>query len=168
MSEAKLWKGGLPYGPQVKKLEEAYPRPEEDSVISHEDFVALVSETKGTQRYYGVINSWRKKLFNELGIDTAWLPGDGIKILPPADRLKVSEGDFKTGLRKAKRAVRRLAATPRERLDDIGRKRYDHTAIVMAKVSSVADEARKQLAIDLAPVKSLPRPQLVLKEMAGS
>jgi hypothetical protein len=164
MSDLKLWKGGLPYGPQVKKLEDAYAAPEEDSLISHEELQKLTGEPKASQRYYGIVNSWRKRLFNELGIDSAWIPGEGVKILPPADRLHASEVDFKHGLRKTKRAVRRLAATPRDRLDDMGQKRYDHAAVVMAKLKGEADLAQKQLAIDLAPVKSLPRPKLVDKK----
>jgi hypothetical protein len=164
MGEAKLWKGGLPYGPQVRKLEELYPKPEEDLMLIHEQIEKIIGEPKGTQRYYGIVDSWRKKLFNELGIDSAWLPGQGLKILQPSERLHASESDFKFGLRKTKRAVKRLAATPRDRLDAIGQQRYDHAAIVMAKIKGEADMAQKQLAIDLAPVKSLPRPTLVDKK----
>lgn len=161
MDELKSWKGGLPYGPQVRKLEDNYPVPEENRIISHNELSEIIGENHGTKRYYGVINSWRKTLLNELGIDTAWLPSEGLKILDPSDRLHHSEADFKSSLRKAKRSVRRLAATPRDRLDDIGKRRYDHAAIVMAKIKLEAEHAQKQLAIDLAPVKSLPKPKLV-------
>jgi len=161
MGDIKLWKNGLPYGPQVKKMEEAFPSPEENKLLLHEDLEKLIGEKRGSQRYYGVINSWRKKIFNELGIDTAWMPGDGVKILPPEERLHASEFDFRIGLRKTKRAIRRLAATPRDRLDEIGQRRYDHASIIMAKIKGEADRAQKQLAIDLAPVKSLPKPKLV-------
>jgi len=164
MIDTKFWKGGLPYGPQVKKLEDAYPAPDEDKIIGHEELEKLTGETKGTPRYYGIVNSWRKRLFNELGIDSAWISGEGVKILPPAERLHASESDFNRGLRKTKRAVRRLAATPRERLDEIGQQRYDHSAIVMAKMKGEAELAQKQLAVDLAPVKSLPRPKLADKK----
>jgi hypothetical protein len=145
----------------VKKLEEAFPKPDEDLLITHEELQALIGEEKGSQRYYGVINSWRKKLFNELGIDTAWDPGEGVKILAPADRLHASEHGFKQHLRATKRDSRRLAATPRERLNDVGQQRYDHVSIVMAKIKGAIDTTQKQLAVELAPVKSLPKPKIV-------
>lgn len=164
MTESQLWKGGLPYSPQVRKLEDLYPKPEEDTLFTHEDLERVIAEKHGTQRYYGVINSWRKKLFNELGIDSSWIPAQGLRILSPADRLHVSESDFKTGLRRTKKAIRRLAATPRDRLDAVGQQRYDHASIVMAKIKGEANSAQKQLAIDLAPVRSLPKPKLVDKK----
>jgi len=162
MKQSQLWKRGVPYGPQVRRLEEAYPKPDENLMLTHEELEKLTGEQRGTPRYYRVVNSWRKKLFNELGIDSSWIWGEGIKILEPADRLHASETDFKTGLRKAKRAIRRLAATPRDRLDAIGQQRYDHVSIVMAKMRAEADQAQRQLAVDLAPVKSLPKPRLVM------
>ena len=162
-----LWTGGLPYEMQVKKLEEIHPVPEEGSVISHEVLAKIIGEAYGTSRYYGVINSWRKKLFSMLGIDTVILPGMGLRILEPAERLHHSEADFRSSLRKVKKSARRLAATPRERLDDVGKQRYDHIAIIMAKMKTEVGQAKKQLVIDLAPVKSLPKPTIPCSESSG-
>lgn len=155
---ARVFRGGVPYGPQVRDLEAAFPRPEEDSLILHERLEEIIREAPGTQRYYGVVNSWRSKLFNELGIDTDWIQGEGLKILTPADRLSTGERNFKSKWRGVKRAIRRTAATPRERLNEIGQQRYDHNLMAMAKLKAAGDLTQKQIAIDLAPVKSLPRP----------
>lgn len=155
--KAKPYFGGIPYGPQVNRLKDKFPKPEEGTVFTHGELEGIISEPIGTQRYYGVVNSWRTYLLHDLGIDSAWLPGEGLKILNPAERLKVGEDQFRQGLRKTRRAFRRTAIIPRERLDDLGRQRFDHQMKVMAKLSTAAVEAGRGLAIDLAPVKSLPK-----------
>lgn len=161
MVKAEIWKGGLPYEPDVRKLEEKYPNPEEDQVITHEDFEKLLSLTRGPGRYYGVIKSWQKRLFNLRNIDSQWIQGKGVKILGPADRLEVGESGIRRKLKQVKREVRRTGATPRERLNEMGQRHYDHTMMNAAKMLPALEEMRKQLSIDLAPVKSLPKPQFV-------
>lgn len=153
---------GIPYGPDIRKLEEAYPNPEEDQIIKSGDFETIIRVPQKTSRFYGVINAWRRRLRAERNIDSEWVQGVGVKILNPADRLKVSEGNIKHGIRKTSRAYRRLAITPRERLDGVGQQRYDHQMQVAAKLVQAGRDANKELAIDLAPVKSLPKPKLVV------
>jgi len=155
---------GIPYGPDIRKLEDAYPSPEEDQVLSHKDLEALLKLEQKTQRYYGVINAWRKRLRNDRNIDSEWIHGVGLKILNPADRLKHSEQNIKQGIRHTGRAFRRLAITPRERLDAVGQARYDHAVQVAGKLAAAGRDAKRELAIDLAPVKSLPKPKLVVNE----
>ena len=165
--KVQIWKGGLPYGPQVQRLRDSFPNPEEEKLFSHNEFEALLGEVRGSQRYYGIINSWRKYLINTLGIDSDWNPGEGLLILPPAKRLECGERDTKRGIRRVKRGIRRTAATPRDRLDEIGKARYDHAAMAYAKMIPALDEGRKALAVDIAPVKSLPKPKLVQDKKAG-
>ena len=161
--EAKLPQvvNGIPYGPDVRKLEEAYPSPEEDQIISHGELEKTLVIPQKTARFYAVINKWRKRLRTDRNIDSEWIQSVGVKILNPADRLKVSEGNVKQGIRHTGRAFRRLGIVPRERLDTIGQARYDHAIQVASKLTVAGREAKKELAIDLAPVKSLPKPKLV-------
>lgn len=152
---------GIPYGPDIRKLEEVYPNPEEDQILNHKDLEALLQLGQKTQRYYGVINAWRRRLRNDRNIDSEWVHGVGLKFLNPADRLKESERNIKQGIRHTGRGVRRLAITPRDRLDTIGQARYDHALLVASKLTQAGRDAKRELAIDLAPVKSLPKPKLV-------
>lgn len=154
---------GIPYGPDIRKLEEAYPSPEEDQVYTHTDLENLLKITQKTPRYYGVVNSWRRRLRTDRNIDSEWIHGVGLKILNPADRLKESERNVKQGIRHTGRAFRRLAIVPRERLDTMGQARYDHALAVASKLTQAGRDAGRELAIDLAPVKSLPKPKLVAK-----
>lgn len=164
MSKLPVVVAGIPYGPDIRKLEEAYPSPQEDQIIKSEDFEKIIRCEQKTPRFYGVINSWRRRLRNERNIDSEWVQGVGVKILNPADRLKVSETNIKHGIRKTSRAYRRLAITPRDRLDEVGQQRYDHQMTVAAKLIAAGRDAKRELAIDLAPVKSLPKPKLVVNE----
>lgn len=164
MSKLPLVVNGIPYGPDIRKLEESFPNPQEDQVITSDDFEKIIRVEQKTGRFYGVINAWRRRMRAERNIDSEWVQGVGVKILNPADRLKVSEGDIKHGIRKTGRAYRRLAVTPRERLDTVGQQRYDHQLQVASKLIIAGREAKKELAIDLAPIKSLPKPKLVVNE----
>lgn len=155
---------GIPYGPDIRKLEEAFPNPQEDQVIKSEEFESIIKTPQKTGRFYGVINAWRRRLRAERNIDSEWVQGVGVKILNPADRLKVSETNIKQGIRKTGRAFRRLAITPRDRLDAVGQQRYDHQLQVGVKLTAAGREAKKELAIDIAPVRSLPKPKLVVNE----
>lgn len=155
---------GIPYNLDVQKLEEKFPSPAEDQIIRHAEFEELLKIPPKTQRYYGVINTWRKRLRTERNIDSEWLHGVGLKILNPADRLKESERNVKQGIRHTGRAFKRLAIVPRDRLDAIGQARYDHALQVASKLTAAGREARHELAIDLAPIKSLPKPKLVVNE----
>ena len=155
---------GISYGPDVRKLEEAFPSPDEDTIITSEELEKIITTPQKSGRFYGVINAWRRRLRADRNIDSEWVHGVGVKILNPADRLKVSETNIKQGIRKTGRAFRRLAITPRDRLDVVGQQRYDHQLQVAAKLTQAGRDAKKELAIDLAPVKSLPKPRLVVNE----
>lgn len=161
--EAKPFRGGLPYAPDVKRLTEAFPVSElqEGKVITHEELEPIVKAKRGTQRYYSVVDSWTAKQRNENGIYIVWVQGTGIKVLNPAEILQHGETKVRQKIKQTGRAVRTFAWVDRERLDDIGQKRYDHQCLVAQRINESLNAARKELAIDLAPVKSLPKPKLV-------
>lgn len=157
---AEIYKGGMPYGPDVEKLDLKFPRPAEGQVIPHDDFEEVLGMKSGSKRYYAVINSWRKKLRATRDIDTEWDRGVGLKILTPADRLSCGERDFRRSVRATARAVKRTLSTDRDRLDSVGQRRYDHIATRVRPFLEDMRRVRKELSVDLAPVQSLPKPNL--------
>lgn len=152
---------GIPYGPDILRLDEVFGQRQEDEVITHEEFTSTLRIDAANGRYYAVINAWRRRLKKERNIDTAWERNVGLKILNPADRLRQSECDIQRGIRKTGRGFRRMAIIPRERLDEVGQRRYDHALQVASKLMTATRDANKELAVDLAPVKSLPKPKLI-------
>lgn len=161
MSEqAKPFLGAVPYQLDAQKLDEIFPPAElpEGKTISHEELERILGITAKTGRYYGVIDSWRAKLKNKMGIHVEWQPGRGLKVLNPAELLDHTEGQART---KGKQYARKLGAfrfVPRERLDATGQARLDHCVVLAAKTREFVLGSVKELAIDLAPIKSLPRP----------
>ena len=158
----RVFLGGLPYAIDVKRLEEAFPVSalNEGKTIDHETLEKLLEVKRGTQRYYGIINSWIKRERNQNNVHLAWQPGEGLKVLNPAELL--DEGDRKTlkGIRGTIRGISTYAWVDRNRLDDTGKQRLDHKITVAAKLRDNLISSRTQMAVDLAPVKCLPKPDL--------
>jgi hypothetical protein len=159
--EAKMWNAGIPYSPDVKMLEDTYPQLEEGSMIVHSDFEEILKMKAGSQRYYGVINSWRKYLRRTRDIDTEWDRGVGLKILTPGERMGCGENDLARSIRASGRAIKRTLGTDRDRLDETGKRRYDHIASKVKPFLEFANRTRREISIDIAPVKSLPKPKIM-------
>jgi hypothetical protein len=161
---SKIITGGVPYALDVKRLTEAFPVNDltEDRVITHEDLEGTIQLRRGTQRYYGVINSWLHKMKQEAGIYMIWEPGDGVKVLNPAGLLFHAETRTRQKIKQTVRAIRIYGHVEqrRDRLDETGRARLDHMVRVANKTKEAIEQARKDMAVELAPVKSLPKRQI--------
>lgn len=163
MPETLLYRGGLPYSPDRRRLNEAFPMPAltEGRVISHEELGDAVNCNSKSSRYYAVINSWISHQESENGILMRWEHNIGLKVMNPADVLSYAETKTRQKLKQAVKAIRIFGKVDRKRLDTVGQDRLDHQVRVVNAYKESADAARKQLAVDLAPVKSLPKPKLV-------
>ena len=83
-----LWPGGLPYDPQIRAFEEAFPNPQEGQIFDRERLSKLVQAPIASGRYYGIIRSWCKKEFRMRGIVMEWVP-EGLKVLNPAEHFRI-------------------------------------------------------------------------------
>nr|MDP9113886.1 hypothetical protein [Acidobacteriota bacterium] len=103
-----IFKGGMPYGPDVNRLKEEFPPASltEGRMILHERLVEIVQQPKGSSRYYGVIDSWIAQQRNDNGIFMAWEPSRGLKVLAPAEILFLAESRTKQKLKQVGRAVK--------------------------------------------------------------
>ena len=151
---------GVPYGPDIKILQEAWPVPAliEGLVITHEQFAQALGYGWKSSRFYAVIRAWCHREYSEHGIFMAWEQKIGLRVLDPASKLLHGEGRIRGGLRRTKRGIKIVASVDGSRLDEMGKKRLDHDRHIAAVLNDALDSAKKQLAIDLAPIKSLPRP----------
>lgn len=159
MSDSMVFRGGLPFAPDVKRLEEAFPVDSlaEGRIIGHERLETIVQAKRGTGRYYGVINSWIHRLRNVNGVFVVWQQGDGIKVLNPAEILDHAELRTRQKIRQTGRAVKTFAWVDRTRLDETGQRRLDHQMRIVGAMKDSLDQAKRQLAVELAPVHSLPK-----------
>jgi hypothetical protein len=151
--------GGLPYGPEIKRLREMFPvqKLTEGLIISHQTLEGVLNEKRGSGRYYGVINSWVARERNENGIFLRWEPYQGLKVLNPAELLDHAEAKTRQKIKQTARAIKMFGWVDRDRLDDLGKQRLDHQARNAIAIRDSLESAKKQLAIDLGPVQSLPK-----------
>ena len=159
----KIFRGGVPYAVDVRRLTEAFPVPSltEGRVIEHKQLEEIVNSPKGSQRYYGVINSWIGQMKHANGVFMTWEPSVGIKIQDPAGIFSFAENRTRQKIRQTGKAIKNFAWVDRSRLDPRGRERYDHQQQVLVRIEDALKNARKDLAVDLAPIQSLPKPKLV-------
>src|SRR5262245_57120552 len=149
MTEAKGFRGGLPYGPDVQRLNDAFPNPSEGMIIKHEMLEPVVRAPMKTGRYYAVVNSWINQLRERAAIITVWLPGIGIKFLDPGEILKASKTGTKQKLRQTARKMKLLAYSDRDRLNQAGQLDWDHTHQVYALLRDAQNVAKRTLPIDV-------------------
>jgi len=160
MDRKMTFRGGLPYQPDVRALEEAFSELNEGEEILYEAIEGILKCSRTSCRFDGVITSWRHRLIRERDIDTK-RTGTGVRILFPHERMEEADADILSGFRKAKRGGKRFCATPFNRLDEIGRKKFDHKMLTVARIGLILDGMKKELKLDLPAAKSLPKPKLV-------
>lgn len=154
-----IYKSGLPYGPDIRRLDEAFPVSSltEGRVIKHEELEAVLELKRTSSRYYAVVRSWISHCRNSDNIFLVWEPRVGLKVLPPAEVLDHAETKTRQKIRQTARAIRLFGWVDRGRLDEVGQRRLDHQLRVAGAIKDSLDAAKKQLAVELAPAKSLPK-----------
>lgn len=162
MAETRIV-NGVPYGPDIKRLQEAWPVTAltEGVAITHRQLSEVLGQPKGSHRYYAVVNSWIGRQKNDNGIFIVWEHTVGIKVLNPAEILMHAEIRTRQKIGQTGKAIRTFAWVDRARLDDMGQKRLDHQLRNATEVKRALESAKKNLAIDLAPIASLPKPKLI-------
>jgi hypothetical protein len=98
---------------------------------------------------------------NSNSIVLEWQPGSGVKVLNPAEILESAETRLKQKIGQTGRAIKRFAWVDRSRLDTVGQQRLDHQVRVAAKLKEALGTGKKELAVELSPVQSLPKPKLL-------
>jgi hypothetical protein len=159
--KVKGFRGGLPYGFDVQRLNDAFPTVSEGLIIKHETLEPLVRAPMKTGRYYAVINSWIKQQRERAGIIIQWVSGIGVKVLDPGEILTASKTGTKQKLRQTQRKMKLLGYSDRDRLNQAGQLDWDHTQHVYVVLRDAVNAAKKTLPIDVPPIKSLPKPKLV-------
>jgi hypothetical protein len=156
------FRGGIPYAIDVKRLSEAFPVPSlnEGRVIEHSELSAVLEMRSGTPRYYSVVNSWIGQTRALHGIYIIWQPSTGIKVLDPALLLTHAENKTRQKIRQTGRAVSIYGWVDRARLDSLGQQRLDHHSRVIGALNDAMHAARKNLAVPLSPIRSLPKREI--------
>jgi hypothetical protein len=151
-----LYFGGIPTGPDVKRLLERFGSPA-PGLIPYEEIERAIDERRGHSRFRTVVIAWRHRLLRESNIATRAEAGEGIRILTEPER--VDEGKRMIGL-----SARRVLAQHRwnlmidvTKLDELARRKHDHLVRYSLALATSAQTGMKQLNAALKVPEQLPR-----------
>ena len=145
---SKLFLGGIPTTPDVKRLREAF-KLETGLVIKHEDIEIIIECEWKTVRYRTITDAWRRDLFNQDNIVLDAVHGVGFKVLSGPERVHKEYEGFKRGIRKQARSLRRASVIKDDTLSEFERKKRDH----LLRLGAIAIHAGKEVSKKIEPPK---------------
>ena len=141
----KLFFGGIPTGPDVKRLCDAFKILTEGQEITHEQVQAVLNLDPRGSRYRSVTTAWRKELLNEENIEISALPGIGFKCLSGSERLTTNIKGFRQGTKKQAKSVRRVTMIRAETLSDAEQAKQLHMMRLGNQLLGQASSLMKQI-----------------------
>lgn len=150
--KGKLHFGGLPTGPDVRALNEAFPDLKEGAEISYTAIGEVLRIQYGDPRFRTVLTAWRHAKRNE-GFLTCCIPGKALRIMTEKEAPGYAFDGARWAARKIRRTARDVSALRPK--DENVRTQLDHAKRLLWKSAEAMKETEKQLA---APnVIQLPR-----------
>lgn len=136
-----LFLGGIPTGPDVKLLAEAFDPIEPGDEFTHDAMEKVLSIKRDSARYRSVTDAWRRDKLRDENVEIVALPRVGFRALTPNERVDENIKGFRYGTRKQARSVNRIARVKQtEDLDAIHRQKQDH---MLRSVPALLEAARK-------------------------
>lgn len=158
MKQAKPFFGGIPTGPDVKKLMDAYGVPA-PGLVSHEALEGILTLDRDASRYRTIVHAWRSRLLRENNVASIAVPGEGIRFLTEPERVEQGRRLLGLSARQVGRVHRWSVMVDVTKLDEVTRRRHDHTLRATAAMAMTASATMKELTSALkTPVAQLPRP----------
>lgn len=148
--------GGVPTGPDVEKLNEAFGVPG-PGVIPYADVETVLGFTRGESRWDSVTDAWRKALRDKHNLEVRAVLNVGFKVLTEVERIEDARGALRQTTRRAREANRRAVSIDSSQLCDVDRTKRDHLCRATAFVASAAVAQSRQIATLLSPPPQLPR-----------
>lgn len=106
---SKVHFGGNTTDPEVKKLMEKFSVIKPGDLLSHAEIAALAGAEPKSNRYYTVVEQFRKKLEQDLDLILKTEFGKGYRVLSADQRVDLGVGTVGRGLRFVKRGGKTIA-----------------------------------------------------------
>jgi len=148
MNTTKMFFGGVPVAPDVKKLLDHFGIPT-PGFIAHEEVEPVLGVGRNQSRYRTVTRAWCDALWDKHNVRQIGCPG-GFKTLMPEERLDYGEYQRTKGVRRFEQAVKEVVTTPVSELDDQQKRRHTNLLSTTFKALSAAKEAQKEYGRALA------------------
>ena len=133
---------GTPTDPDIDRLRKAYPAESlvEGREISYDELEAVINLegdcTKDSLRFRTVTWRWRRQMEINFHIRLGAVPGVGLRVLTPGERVVESECHTTRAFRQAKKAHYRASIIDRNRLEPEQAKRAEHVQLCSAAILS--------------------------------
>lgn len=140
MEQGKVFRGGVPTAPDVRKLREMFPDKDLNvgDVLAYDDIAEVVGCAYGTSRFKSITDRWRKLVENESGKIIGVSKGVGFAVLSDSQKLEVSHQKLRTAVRSAGRSLTVAMHIDRSNLTDDERLRLDHQNRINASLLAAA------------------------------
>lgn len=159
-----IFRGRIPYALGVNALKQEITKDEltEGTVIPHARLSAIIQAERGTERYYGVINSWIKHMKANFDVFMTVERSEGVKIQTPAGRTDYAISQTRQKMQLTRKAVKHFTWAERvaDRLEEPKRKQLEHAKRVASALTDALGKAKKDFVFELPPVQSLPKRQI--------
>lgn len=155
---AALFVGGLPTGPDVRRLMDRFRDKAQGDSILLSDVAAEIATEVRTQRFETVLTAFRAALRKERNLETERDHGGvAVRILQDNERAAVSFKLVRRGARQIGRAYTKASSTPTGKLNEQERKELMHVQRLTEAMANSARQSIKEIAVIWAPPKQLPR-----------
>lgn len=135
----------IPYAPDLRKLDEAFPNLQPGDLIGWEQLAAAAGWGKETPRFKAVQAAWRKRVFRERNVVLIAVPGKGVQVADGSERITHAADTQKSGFRKIARAARVAMTTEAKGLPDHLTRARDHVIHVAGALKMMAAMKPKEL-----------------------
>jgi hypothetical protein len=106
MSKKNIFIGGIPTGPDVRKIRQKYPDNtlSVGTTIEYKKISALIGHEPGSYRFKTVTSAWRKVVEKESAIFIGTNPGVEFVVLNEREKLDLAGSKYRHSLRASRRA----------------------------------------------------------------
>lgn len=109
MTTAKTFFGGVPTGPDVRKLNQAFPDLKAGDVVLYEKVEAILGISRKISRWNSIREAWRQDLL-ENGLVLDCVPGEAYKIATNPEVFAKASDATKSVVRKLRRTANKIKA----------------------------------------------------------
>ena len=156
---SKMFFGGMPTGPDVRKLMKAFAALSEGDEITHESVESVLEIVRRDSRYKTVTTAWRRQLLKDRNIELAAIANIGFRALTPSERVSGAVAGIRYGVRKVARSVNKVTSV--ETTDPLLIHKRDH----MRKLGNALIQSATAGMREIEPPKAQrPLPRLVPKD----
>lgn len=135
----------IPYAPDLRKLDEAFPKLKPGDLIGWEQLAAAAGWGKETPRFKAVQAAWRKRVFRERNVVLIAVAGKGVQVADGSERITHAADAQKSGFRKIARAARVAITTDTAGLPDHLKRTHEHILHTAASIKLMVATKPKEL-----------------------